>query len=171
MDEMSNSTIASTLQYTTLESPIGELLLLGDGEDLHGLYMQEGRRPVSVSSSWERSDPAFADVGEQLEQYFAGERTSFDVGLSMRGAEFERRVWRALREIPYGETVSYGEIARRVGSPQAARAVGLANGRNPIAVIVPCHRVIGADGGLTGYGGGLERKRLLLELESGQARL
>ncbi len=107
----------------------------------------------------------------QLEEYFAGERTSFDIPLAPEGAPFEREVWRALEEIPYGETVSYGEIARRVGQPTAARAVGTANGRNPIAVIVPCHRVIGADGSLTGYGGGLERKRLLLELERGQGRL
>ena len=107
----------------------------------------------------------------QLEEYFAGERTTFDVPLAPEGAPFEREVWRALEEIPYGETVSYGEIARRVGQPTAARAVGTANGRNPIAVIVPCHRVIGANGSLTGYGGGLERKRLLLELERGQGRL
>jgi len=110
-------------------------------------------------------------VKRQLEEYFAGERTIFDIPLAPEGAPFEREVWRALEEIPYGETVSYGEIARRVGQPTAARAVGTANGRNPIAVIVPCHRVIGADGSLTGYGGGLERKRLLLELERGQGRL
>jgi len=110
-------------------------------------------------------------VKRQLEEYFAGKRTTFDVSLAPEGAPFEREVWRALEEIPYGETVSYGEIARRVGQPTAARAVGTANGHNPIAVIVPCHRVIGADGSLTGYGGGLERKRLLLELERGQGRL
>ncbi len=171
IDQTTRPMTSVTLHYTTVSSPIGELLLLGDGEALHGLYMQDGGRPARVAASWEESAAPFVDVREQLREYFAGERTSFDVTLAPRGAEFELRVWRALREIPYGETVSYGEIARRVGQPQAARAVGLANGRNPIAVIVPCHRVIGADGSLTGYGGGLERKRLLLELECGQARL
>lgn len=102
----------------------------------------------------------------QLSEYFAGERTGFDVELSMRGTAFQRRVWCALQEIPYAETISYGELARRLGVPSAARAVGLANGCNPVSVIVPCHRVIGADGTLTGYGGGIERKRLLLELEA-----
>ena len=128
--------------------------------------MQEGRKPIEVAPGWEPAPAAFADVSEQLGEYFAGRRTSFDVPLPMDGAPFERRVWRALQEIPYGETVSYGELARRIDQPSAARAVGMANGRNPIAVIVPCHRVIGADGTLTGYGGGLERKRLLLDLEA-----
>jgi methylated-DNA-[protein]-cysteine S-methyltransferase len=159
------------LAFTTLQSPIGELLLVGDGERLHGLHMQDGRRPARVAAHWRRSASGFARVGEQLREYFAGERSSFDVALMLRGSAFERRVWSALQEIPYGQTVSYAEIARRIGRPTAARAVGLANARNPVAVIVPCHRVIGADGRLTGYGGGLERKRLLLELERGQARL
>ena len=172
MNPIDNPTISPTpLLYTTVESPIGELLLLGDGDALHGLYMQDGRRPKAISPSWAPSETPFAGVREQLREYFAGRRTSFDVPLAIAGAQFERRVWQALQDIPYGETVSYGEIARRVGEPTAARAVGLANGRNPIAVIVPCHRVIGADGSLTGYGGGLERKRLLLELERGQASL
>lgn len=177
---MSTSTASSTtstmsptqtLKYTTVESPIGELLLLGDEQALHGLYMQDGRRPTRIAPSWEPSAEPFAAVRGQLGEYFDGRRTTFDVPLVMDGSPFERRVWHALQEIPYGETVSYGEIAQRVGQPSAARAVGLANGRNPIAVIVPCHRVIGANGTLTGYGGGLERKRLLLELENGQSRL
>jgi methylated-DNA-[protein]-cysteine S-methyltransferase len=157
--------------YTTMESPIGELLFVGDAHALRGLYMQEGRKPKVIAPSWEASTEPFADARGQLEEYFAGERTSFDLPLAAEGAPFERQVWHALEAIPYGETVSYGEIARRVGQPTAARAVGMANGRNPIAVIVPCHRVIGANGTLTGYGGGLERKRLLLELERGQGRL
>jgi methylated-DNA-[protein]-cysteine S-methyltransferase len=157
--------------YTTIESPIGELLLVGDQDALHGLYMQDGRKPKRIAPDWQASAAPFADVTTQLEEYFAGARTSFDVSLAAEGAPFEREVWHALEAIPYGKTVSYGEIARRVGQPTAARAVGTANGRNPIAVIVPCHRVIGADGSLTGYGGGLERKRLLLELERGQGRL
>jgi methylated-DNA-[protein]-cysteine S-methyltransferase len=157
----------STLTYTTTDSPIGELLLVGDGEALHCLSMQDGRRPMRIDHRWEHRDDAFGDVRLQLEEYFAGTRRTFDVPLSLHGNEFELRVWSALREIGYGETASYGEIARRIGAPSAARAVGLANGRNPIALIVPCHRVIGADGSLTGYGGGLERKRLLLDLEAG----
>jgi methylated-DNA-[protein]-cysteine S-methyltransferase len=158
--------------YTSIDSPIGELLLLGDGHALRGLYMQDGRKPVRIAPLWERSEAPFAAVRKQLREYFAGERTTFEeLPLALDGAQFERRVWRALQDIPYGETVSYGEIARRVGQPDAARAVGLANGRNPIAVIVPCHRVIGANGALVGYGGGLERKQLLLELEQGQGRL
>ncbi len=156
----------SALLYTTIDSPIGELLLLGDGRALHGLYMQQGRRPVVLSPRWQREDGAFAEPVEQLCEYFAATRTSFDVPLAPHGTPFQLRVWRALQDIGYGETLSYGELARCVGQPSAARAVGMANGRNPIAVIVPCHRVIGADGTLTGYGGGIERKRVLLELES-----
>ncbi len=159
------------LLYTTLASPIGELLLLGDGSSLRGLYMQDGRKPMALANGWEPAADAFADVSAQLAEYFAGERTSFDVKVTMDGTAFQRRVWRSLQDIEYGETVSYGELARRVGSPAAARAAGMANGRNPISVIVPCHRVIGAKGTLTGYGGGIERKRLLLELEAGHPPL
>ncbi len=168
---MSSATATGSLFYTTIDSPIGELLLLGDDRALHGLYMQEGRKPVKISPQWQRSAAPLEGVRAQLREYFAGDRVAFETPLAMDGSQFELRVWRALTEIPYGETVSYGEIAKRVGRPSAARAVGLANGRNPIAVIVPCHRVIGANGTLTGYGGGLERKRLLLELEQGQGRL
>lgn len=151
--------------YATVDSPIGELLLTGDGHALHGLYMQAGR-PKKLEPLWERSDESFAAVTVQLAEYFAGERREFDIPLVLNGPPFQRQAWHALREIPYGETVSYGEQARRIGQPDAARAVGAANGQNPIAVIVPCHRVIGADGSLTGFGGGLERKRLLLDLEA-----
>jgi methylated-DNA-[protein]-cysteine S-methyltransferase len=157
---------AHTLAHTRIDSPIGELLLVGDGDALHGLYMQQGRRPIAPDPGWRRASEPFADVAAQLGEYFAGERTAFDVPLALHGSEFELRVWSALQEIPYGATTSYGELARRIGHPTGARAVGLANGRNPVAVIVPCHRVIGADGTLTGYGGGLERKRLLLDLEA-----
>jgi methylated-DNA-[protein]-cysteine S-methyltransferase len=166
---MSSST--KQTYYTTMESPIGELLLVGDGDNLSGMYMQDGRKPKTIAAGWQQSAAPLADTKTQLEEYFAGNRTTFEIPLAAQGAPFEREVWHALEEIPYGETVSYGEIARRIGQPAAARAVGTANGRNPIAVIVPCHRVIGADGTLTGYGGGLERKRLLLELEQGQAHL
>jgi len=151
--------------YCTVESPIGELLLGGDGETLQILSMQDGRNPARVGPGWTRSDEPFAGVRAQLQEYFGGLRRSFDVPLKPAGSPFELAVWQALQEIPYGETVSYGEIAQRIGHPDAPRAVGAANGRNPIAVIVPCHRVIGADGTLTGYGGGLERKHYLLGLE------
>jgi methylated-DNA-[protein]-cysteine S-methyltransferase len=153
--------------YTTFDSPIGELMAVGDGRALHGLHMQEGRTAVTVRGGWKAVDEPFAELRSQLAEYFAGRRRSFELSLEMRGNPFDERVWRALQEIRYGETVSYGEIARRIGEPSASRAVGVANARNPIAVVVPCHRVIGADGSLTGYGGGLERKRLLLDLEAG----
>jgi methylated-DNA-[protein]-cysteine S-methyltransferase len=154
------------LLHTTIDSPIGELLLVGDGEALSGLYMQEGRRPVRVRPEWKRADEPFVEAREQLDQYFAGERTEFDLELRPAGSAFQRRVWRALEEIPYGRTISYGELARGIGPEVGPRAVGAANGRNPISIVVPCHRVIGADGTLTGYGGGLERKRFLLDLEA-----
>jgi methylated-DNA-[protein]-cysteine S-methyltransferase len=157
--------------YTSFESPIGELLAVGDGRALHGLYMQEGRTAVAVRAGWERAYEAFAEVRAQLADYFAGRRRAFDLPLAMSGSPFQRRVWRALQNIPYGETISYGEVALRIGVPSASRAVGVANGRNPVSVIVPCHRVIGADGGLTGYGGGVERKRFLLDLEAGVLHL
>ena len=150
-----------------MDSPIGELLLLGDGDSLHGLYMQAGRHPVRINPAWQRDDEALAEARRQLEEYFAGERSTFDLKLHMDGTAFQRTVWHALTEIPYGETISYGELAKRIGRPDRARAVGTANGQNPIAVIVPCHRVIGANGKLVGYGGGLDNKRKLLELESG----
>jgi methylated-DNA-[protein]-cysteine S-methyltransferase len=153
--------------YATMESPIGELLLLGDGDVLHGLYMQAGRKPIRVQTAWTRDDSAFADVRRQLSEYFAGERSGFDVAMHLEGSAFQRTVWHALTEIPYGQTISYGELARRIGRPDLARAVGTANGQNPIAVIVPCHRVIGSNGKLVGYGGGLDNKRRLLELEAG----
>ena len=160
---MTNQT--ESLLHTTAESPIGELLLVGDGEALRGLYMKEGRRRVRVPGSWRRAEEPFGEVRRQLGQYFAGERVEFDLPLKAIGSPFQRRVWAELEQIPYGRTISYGELARRIGSPGTPRAVGMANGRNPISIIVPCHRVIGADGTLTGYGGGVERKRFLLELE------
>jgi methylated-DNA-[protein]-cysteine S-methyltransferase len=153
--------------YTTVDSPIGELLLLGEGDVLHGLYMQEGRKPIRIRPTWQHDDSAFPEVRKQLAEYFAGERTNFDIPMHLEGSGFQRTVWHALTEIPYGETISYGELARGIGRPDLARAVGTANGQNPIAVIVPCHRVIGSDGKLVGYGGGLENKRRLLELEAG----
>ncbi|MGI8863546.1 MAG: methylated-DNA--[protein]-cysteine S-methyltransferase [Solirubrobacteraceae bacterium] len=153
--------------YTKIGSPIGPLLLTGDGEALQGLSMQGGRRPVAICPDWRREDDAFGAVRSQLGQYFSGRRHAFELDLALAGNPFELAVWKALQQIPYGTTTSYGALAQRIGHPSAARAVGLANGRNPIALIVPCHRVIGADGSLTGFGGGLERKRFLLDLETG----
>jgi len=151
--------------YRTVASPIGTLTVAGEGCTLTHLLMSEQSHEPD-RSGWEPAGPdAFADVVAQLEAYFAGELTAFDVDLELTGTEFQRRVWSALQTIPYGETRSYGQIAEQIGSPAASRAVGLANGRNPISIIVPCHRVIGSSGGLTGYGGGIERKRALLELE------
>lgn len=155
-----------TAYHTTIASPIGELMLRGDGEALTAVEMEPHRwtRPSEPDS---RREPAlFHAATEQLAAYFAGELTEFDLPLAPRGTEFQQRVWQALRTIPYGHTCSYGELAVQLGNPGAFRAVGLANGRNPLAVVVPCHRVIGSDGTLTGYGGGLDRKRWLLGHES-----
>ncbi|WP_447005501.1 methylated-DNA--[protein]-cysteine S-methyltransferase [Saccharothrix isguenensis] len=155
------------MSKTTVDSPVGPLTLVAHDGVLSGLYMTEQRhRPADETFGSE--DPSlFADVAAQLAEYFDGTRTSFDLPLDLIGTPFQRSVWEALCEIPYGTTVSYGELAQRLGRPSAARAVGLANGRNPIGIIVPCHRVVGSTGGLTGYGGGLERKRHLLDFERG----
>jgi methylated-DNA-[protein]-cysteine S-methyltransferase len=151
--------------YSEIESPVGPLLLLGDGAALCAMYMRNQKYRPPANVDWRRDDASFRAAREQLDAYFAGELRAFDLSLRMEGTEFQRRVWNALRDIPYGATESYGQIAARIGSPGAARAVGLANGRNPIGIIVPCHRVIGASGALTGYGGGLHRKRWLLAHE------
>lgn len=154
------------VHYRVIDSPIGPLTLAGDGSTLMHLRMADQSHEPD-RSGWEPAGPdAFADVAEQLDAYFAGSLTEFDVDLELVGTEFQRRVWAALRTIPYGETRSYGEIAEQIGSPAASRAVGLANGRNPISIIVPCHRVVGAAGSMTGYAGGIDRKRVLLSLES-----
>ena len=152
--------------WTTTPSPVGELLLTGDGHTLHALRLADADAPGVVANGHRRDDRAFAEARAQLHQYFGGTRTTFQLSVAPRGTPFQLRVWEALRHIPYGTTASYGEVAAAVGRPSASRAVGLANGRNPIAIIVPCHRVIGADGRLVGYGGGLDRKRYLLEHEA-----
>ncbi|MBS9535777.1 methylated-DNA--[protein]-cysteine S-methyltransferase [Mycobacterium sp. M1] len=158
--------------YRTVGSPIGLLTLAGTGRTLtHLLMVDHAHAPDS--SGWVRDDSAFAESVEQLDAYFAGDLTEFDLDYDLAGTEFQRRVWAALLTIPYGETRSYGELAQQLGTPSASRAVGLANGRNPISIIVPCHRVIGSNGSLTGYGGGIARKQFLLDLEkkNGQATL
>jgi methylated-DNA-[protein]-cysteine S-methyltransferase len=154
-----------TLYWREIDSLIGRLLLVGDGVSLIQLHFQSGPRPIAPEKQWIEHPLPFETVTEQLREYFQGRRRTFDVPLAPRGTEFQRRVWNALERIPYGETISYGELARRIGQPNASRAVGLANGANPLPVIVPCHRVIGADGTLTGFGGGLAVKRKLLALE------
>ena len=157
------------MTYTTMDSPIGELLLLGDDAGLRGLLMERREGGHAIDAAWRRDNEAFGPVREQLDAYFAGDLRDFDLRLAPEGTPFQQSVWAALREIPFGETTSYGALAAGLGHPGAARAVGLANGRNPIAVIVPCHRVIGASGALTGFGGGLERKRTLLDHEAAVA--
>lgn len=152
------------IRYRVIASPIGPLTLAGHGGALTHLRMAEQTHEPN-RSDWVLDERAFPDAVDQLGAYFAGERTEFDLALELTGTAFQRRVWQALQTIPYGRTVAYGHIADQIGAPGAARAVGLANGRNPISIIVPCHRVIGSNGGLTGYGGGVDRKRTLLELE------
>lgn len=153
------------LHYRIIPSPIGPLTVAGVGSTVMHLRMAEQTHEPD-RSGWQPAEPdAFAGVVRQLEEYFAGTRRTFEVDVELTGTEFQRRVWAALQTIPYGETRSYGQIAEQVGSPGAFRAVGLANGRNPVSIIVPCHRVIGSSGGLTGYGGGVEKKAALLGLE------
>lgn len=157
-------------RYTMVDAPFGELLVAtDDGETLSRVWLP----PASPQAGWERIDelPVLAAARRQLVDYFAGERDSFDVELAPRGTAFQRRVWDALVAIPYGTTRTYGEIAQEIGAPGAARAVGAANHDNPIAIIVPCHRVVGAGGKLVGYAGGLQQKRTLLDLEATTARL
>jgi methylated-DNA-[protein]-cysteine S-methyltransferase len=157
--------------YSEVTSPIGQLTLSASAAGLSGVHMENQGGVPGARAHWQRSDERLAEAHRQLREYFDGARTVFDLELDLGcGTDFQRRVWTALLTIPYGESVSYGEIARRIGQPPAVRAVGLANGRNPVAIIVPCHRVIGANGTLTGYGGGLDRKRLLLAHEQENRR-
>lgn len=149
--------------HSYVDSPLGPLLLTGDGEGLTGLYTdQHGRKPTDLG---DRDDDEFAQARTQLEEYFAGERNDFDLPLNPRGTAFQRAVWQALRQIRYGSTMSYLQVAQQVGNPKAVRAVGSANSRNPISIIVPCHRVVGSDGKLIGYAGGFSAKRWLLDHE------
>jgi len=148
--------------YDTLESPIGPLLVTADAGALSRLYMA----PFRIDPAWVHEPEALTAPARQLAEYFAGERTEFELALAPAGTEFQQRVWRLLRAIPYGETTTYGALAAELGNPRTVRAVGLANGRNPISIVVPCHRVIGSDGKLVGYGGGIDRKRTLLAHEA-----
>jgi methylated-DNA-[protein]-cysteine S-methyltransferase len=153
-------------RYSLAPTPVGDVLLTADGSRrLSGLYWPEYQRAPKPGVGWQRDDELFADVRVQLTEYFAGERRSFDLDVAAVGTPFQHRVWDALREIPFGSVMTYGDLACHIGRPSAARAVGLANGRNPLSIVVPCHRVVGRGGVLTGYAGGLEVKRRLLAHE------
>jgi len=166
---MTTRTAAANRVHAVIDSPIGPLTLVACDGALTGLYMEvRGHEPGQATlgrAAGADADPVLAEAAGQLKEYFAGQLTTFDLPLALDGTGFQRAVWTGLCQIPYGETISYGELARRIGQPSASRAVGLANGRNPVSIVVPCHRVIGANGNLTGYGGGLDRKRYLLALE------
>jgi len=156
--------------HTVIDSVLGPLTIVAEDGQIHCLYMDLQRHRPDDHELGEpdprgRQAEPFKAAADQLEAYFAGELTAFDLPLAPGGSQFQQRVWAALQEIPYGRTESYGELAERIGSPGGARAVGLANGKNPIGIVIPCHRVVGSNGNLTGYGGGLNRKRLLLDLE------
>jgi len=161
----------SAMVYIQIESPLGPLLLVADDAGLRQILFVNGRHPVQPESSWKEAEAPFRETICQLQAYFAGELEKFDLQLAPEGTPFQLSVWRRLCDIPYGATVSYGELANRIGNPKACRAVGLANGSNPIPVVIPCHRVIGSNGKLTGYGGGLPVKEKLLALERRQLRL
>lgn len=160
-----------SLSYTYLESPIGRLLLAGDTNGLQQILFSTEGRPAEPDPQWIEDAATLQPAIHQLQAYFAGELENFDLSLSPQGTPFQLKVWNELQKIPYGKTISYGELARRIGNPKASRAVGLANGSNPLSIVIPCHRVIGSNGKLTGYGGGLPIKEKLLALEKRQLRL
>jgi methylated-DNA-[protein]-cysteine S-methyltransferase len=157
-----------SVYYSCIPSPLDELMMTSNGSALTGLYMTPHQFDTEVSEAWVRQDdlPIFQHTYYQLSRYFEGMLTQFNLEFDLVGTEFQKRVWEELVKIPFGTTISYGDLAKRLGDNKASRAVGLANGRNPISIIVPCHRVIGANGSLTGYGGGLARKQALLSFES-----
>jgi len=153
------------MRYDEIETPVGPLLVAADDAGLRGIHFQSGRERLRPDPAWARDPSPFRALARQLAEYFARERRAFDLPLAPEGTPFQLETWRALAAIPYGTTISYEELARRVGRPAAVRAVGAANGRNPLPIVIPCHRVIGKDGALTGFGGGIGTKRALLELE------
>ena len=161
----------NTTAFTRIESPLGPLLLAADSTGLRNIEFVNGRRPARPHPAWHEDPELLQEPVRQLRAYFAGELEMFDLPLAPAGTKFQLAVWNRLCEIPYGETICYGELARRIGNPKASRAVGLANGSNPIPIVIPCHRVIGSNGKLTGYGGGLPIKEKLLALERRQLRL
>jgi methylated-DNA-[protein]-cysteine S-methyltransferase len=161
----------SSIFYTQIESPIGPLILAGDATGLREILFVNGRHSAKPDPSWQKDSTLLQPAIDQLHAYFAGDLETFDLKLAPEGTPFQLSVWRNLSDIPFGETISYGELARRIGNPKASRAVGLANGSNPIPIVIPCHRVIGSNGKLTGYGGGLPIKEKLLALERRQLQL
>ncbi|MFF3671348.1 methylated-DNA--[protein]-cysteine S-methyltransferase [Microtetraspora malaysiensis] len=160
-------TLTEHRTHTVVDSAVGPLTLVAVNGTLAGLYMHRQRHRPPEETFGEPDAEPFGEAAAQLRAYFGGQRTDFDLPMLLAGTPFQQRVWSALRDIPYGETITYGQLAERIGQPTAARAVGLANGKNPIGIIVPCHRVVGSTGHLTGYGGGLETKRFLLAFEQG----
>jgi methylated-DNA-[protein]-cysteine S-methyltransferase len=162
---------ADHVQHRTIDSPIGPLFLAGDESGLRFLLFGKGRHVVAPDPGWEPDRGRLTEPVKQLMAYFKGRLQTFDVPVAPAGTPFQQAVWRQLQAIPYGETISYGELARRLDRPRAVRAVGLANGSNPISIIIPCHRVVGSNGSLVGYGGGLPIKQALLALERGQGTL
>jgi len=152
------------MKYCYFESPLGKLLLTGN-EVLEGLHFPTGKTRIEPENDWIHDEALFLNAIDQLGAYFKGELTRFDLELNLQGTIFQKKVWQELVKIPYGETISYGQLAQKIGNPKASRAVGMANGKNPVSIIVPCHRVIGKNGSLTGFGGGLEVKKSLLDLE------
>jgi len=163
--------LRSALFYTTIDSPVGNLLMAADAQGLRLVSFESSKRATPVQPEWKQDKAPFAEVIRRLQAYFDGELREFDLPLAPEGTEFQLRVWNTLRAIPYGETISYAQLAQKIGDPKAVRAVGLANGSNPIPIIIPCHRVIGSNGSLTGFGGGLSNKKKLLALESRQLSL
>lgn len=159
--------------YDTFESPFGGMLLTASDDGLSGVYFDRQKHHPKRAGDWKHApeNARLKRAKRQLAEYFSGARKRFDLTLDPRGTDFQRAVWKAISGVPYGETISYGELARRAGFPEGARAAGAATGRNPIGIVVPCHRIVGSDGSLTGYAGGLERKRALLALESGERDL
>ncbi|MCG8434076.1 MAG: methylated-DNA--[protein]-cysteine S-methyltransferase [Gammaproteobacteria bacterium] len=155
------------MKYTIIDTQLGPLLIAGDAQGLRHVSFQSSNSPLRPQPDWIEDPGICMDAQKQLRAYFAGELKEFDLKLAPQGTAFQKRVWRELEKIPYGEMISYGELAKRIGNAKASRAVGAANGRNPLPVVVPCHRVIGGDGSLTGYAGGVRFKRALLELEGG----
>jgi len=166
------ATLAASVRcYTRMESPVGPLLLVADDGGLRRIEFVNGRKPVQPDPQWQDDAEQRRETVRELRAYFAGDLETFNLDLAPEGTPFQLTVWKRLCEIPFGETISYGELARRIGNPNASRAVGLANGSNPIPIVIPCHRVIGSNGKLTGYGGGLPIKEKLLALERRQLRL
>jgi methylated-DNA-[protein]-cysteine S-methyltransferase len=159
--------------YTHFEWPLGRLLLVSEGAALTGILFEDGREPAVPGEGWteDPAAPPFEDTRRQLREYWEGTRTAFTIPMELKGTGFQQRVWREIAAVPFGATISYRELAARAGAPGASRAAGLATGRNPIAIVVPCHRIVGSNGSLTGYGGGLDRKRALLRFEKGEANL